>query len=471
MIVLKFGGTSVGTADAIRAATKIVARGRQRSPVVVVSATSGTTDALIRAARRAESGDLAGAESELAEVARRHERLVGDLLGGGADAVRREIAGLTERAGALLSSVGILRELTRRSLDAIVAFGERAAAPIVAAALDAAGVRAEAVSAEELIVTDERFGAAAPLAAETRERVAARLVPRVRRGIVPVVTGYIGATRDGVTTTLGRGGSDYSASILAAALPAEEVLIYTDVNGIMSADPRSVPGARPLERVSYDEAQELSFFGAKVIHPRTVLPAVEARIPVRILNTFDASFPGTLITSEAEATDGSIVKATTSLGGLGLVTVEGAGMSGVPGMAARVFDTVASDGVSVLMISQSSSEHNICFVVAAEHTARLIRDLERAFAAELGRHDVGRVYAEQPVAIVAAVGEGMKGTPGVAARVFTALGRARINVVAIAQGSSELNISLVVAEPQRDAAVRAIHEEFHGRSASAAAAS
>jgi aspartate kinase len=471
MIVLKFGGTSVGTADAIRAATKIVARERQRSPVVVVSATSGTTDALIRAARRAESGDLAGAESELAEVARRHERLVGDLLGGGADAVRREIAGLTERAGALLSSVGILRELTRRSLDAIVAFGERAAAPIVAAALDAAGVRAEAVSAEELIVTDERFGAAAPLAAETRERVAARLVPRVRRGIVPVVTGYIGATRDGVTTTLGRGGSDYSASILAAALPAEEVLIYTDVNGIMSADPRSVPGARPLERVSYDEAQELSFFGAKVIHPRTVLPAVEARIPVRILNTFDASFPGTLITSEAEATDGSIVKATTSLGGLGLVTVEGAGMSGVPGMAARVFDTVASDGVSVLMISQSSSEHNICFVVAAEHTARLIRDLERAFAAELGRHDVGRVYAEQPVAIVAAVGEGMKGTPGVAARVFTALGRARINVVAIAQGSSELNISLVVAEPQRDAAVRAIHEEFHGRSASAAAAS
>ncbi|TMD61159.1 MAG: aspartate kinase [Chloroflexi bacterium] len=471
MIILKFGGTSVGTTDAIRRVVQIVAAARERSPIVVVSATAGTTDAIIRAARRAEAGDLAGAQSELAEIARRHQNLVADLLGVKGAAVLREIADLTERVEALLSSVAILRELTRRSLDAIASYGERISAPIVAAALDDAGTRAEALSAEGIIVTDERFGEAAPLSTETRERAAKQLTPRLGYGVVPVLTGFIAATREGVTTTLGRGGSDYSASILAAALGAEEVLIYTDVNGIMSADPRSVPGARPLERVSYEEAQELSFFGAKVIHPRTVLPAIEARIPVRILNTFDASFAGTTITSEAEATDGSIVKATTSLGGLGLITVEGAGMSGVPGMAARVFDTVAADGVSVLMISQSSSEHNICFVVGAEHTARIIRDLERAFAAELGRHDVGRVYAEQPVAIVAAVGEGMKGTPGVAARVFSALGRMKINVVAIAQGSSELNISLVVEEAQRDAAVRAIHEEFHGRSARAAAAS
>ena len=471
MIVLKFGGTSVGTAEAIRQVVRIVAGAQGRSPIVVVSATSGTTDALIRAARRAEAGDLSSAQSELAQVAGRHHNLVADLLGVKGQPVLREVADLTERAAALLSSVAILRELTRRSMDAITSYGERVSAPIVAAALDTSGVRAEALSTEGIIVTDERFGEAAPLAAETRERAEKQLTPRLGYGVVPVLTGFIGATREGVTTTLGRGGSDYSASILAAALSAEEVLIYTDVNGIMSADPRSVPEARPLERVSYDEAQELSFFGAKVIHPRTVLPAIEARIPVRILNTFDASFAGTLITSEAEATDGSIVKATTSLGGLGLITIEGAGMSGVPGMAARVFDTVAADGVSVLMISQSSSEHNICFVVGAEHTPRLIRDLERAFAAELGRHDVGRVYAEQPVAIVAAVGEGMKGTPGVAARVFGALGRANINVVAIAQGSSELNISLIVEEAQRDAAVRAIHEEFHGGGASRAAVS
>ena len=231
------------------------------------------------------------------------------------------------------------------------------------------------------------------------------------------------------------------------------------MNGIMSADPRSVPDARPLERVSYDEAAELSFFGAKVIHPRTVLPAIEAKVPVRILNTFDGSFRGTLISAEP-VKDGSVVKATTSLGGLGLITVAGAGLSGVPGMAARVFDTVAADRVSVLMISQSSSEANICFVVPEEHTPRLCQDLERAFAAELGRHDVGRVYAERPVAIVAAVGEGMKGTPGVAARLFGALGRAGVNVIAIAQGSSELNISLVVADAQRAHAVNAIHDEF-----------
>ena len=471
MIVAKFGGTSVGSADAVRTLVSIVADLQRRRPVVVVSATSGTTDALIRAAREAERGDRRGAQAELAAIARRHEALAGELLGANADAVSGEIAALTARVEALLSSVAILRELTRRSLDAVVSYGEHVSATLVAATLNAANIRAEALSAENIIVTDDRFGGAGPLAADTRERAKREIAPRTARGIVPVVTGFIGATREGVTTTLGRGGSDYSASILAAALGAEDVLIFTDVNGIMSADPRSVPGARPLERVSYEEAQELSFFGAKVIHPRTVLPAIEAQIPVRILNTFDRSFAGTLITSEAEATDGSIVKATTSLGGLGLITIEGAGMSGVPGMAARVFDTVAADGVSVLMISQSSSEHNICFVVAAEHTARLIRDLERAFAAELGRHDVGRVYAEQPVAIVAAVGEGMKGTPGVAARVFTALGRAKINVVAIAQGSSELNISLVVDESQRDAAVRAIHEEFHGRNARAAAAS
>ncbi len=459
-VVLKFGGTSVGSPAAIRRVAEVIASARARRPVVVVSATAGTTDALIRAARRAEAGDLVGAQEELARVAARHQNLVADLLGVRAEVVLREIADLTQRVGALLASVAILRELTPRSLDAIVAYGERVSAPIVAAVLAEQDVRAEALSTEGLVITDDRFGRAAPIAGETKARVAKQLAPRLAYGVVPVVTGYVGSTADGVTTTLGRGGSDYSASILAFCLDAEEVDIYTDVNGIMSADPRSVPDARPLEQLSYAEAAELSFFGAQVIHPRTVLPAIEAKIPVRILNTFDPTFTGTLITADP-VKDGSIVKATTSLGGLGLITVEGAGMSGVPGMAARVFDTVAADGVSVLMISQSSSENNICFVVPMEHTPRIVQDLERAFAAELGRHDVGRVYAEQPVAIVAAVGEGMKGTPGVAARVFGALGRAGINVVAIAQGSSELNISFVVDDAERAGAVRAVHEEFH----------
>jgi len=228
----------------------------------------------------------------------------------------------------------------------------------------------------------------------------------------------------------------------------------------MSADPRVVKGAKPLDSMSYAEAAELSYFGAKVIHPRTVLPAVEAGIPVRILNTFAPSDRGTTITSNTDK-DGSVVKATTSLGGLGMITVQGAGMSGVPGFAARVFDTAAAEHVSVMMISQSSSENSICLVVPDDATDRLKGALERMFNAELQRHDVEKIAVERPVAIVAAVGEGMRGTPGVAARVFTALGKASVNVVAIAQGSSELNISLVVMEKDREKAVRLIHEEFH----------
>jgi aspartate kinase len=227
----------------------------------------------------------------------------------------------------------------------------------------------------------------------------------------------------------------------------------------MSADPRMVEGARPLERLSYAEAAELSYFGAKVLHPRAVLPAIEAGIPVRILNTFEPEDAGTTITGQG-VPDGSVVKATTSLGGLSLVTVQGAGMSGVPGFAAKVFDTTAAEGVSVLMISQASSENSICLVVPADTADRLKAALERMLAKELAHHDVERVTVERPIAVVAAVGEGMRGTPGVAARIFGALGQAKVNVIAIAQGSSELNVSLCVAERDQAKAVRAIHEEF-----------
>jgi aspartate kinase len=228
----------------------------------------------------------------------------------------------------------------------------------------------------------------------------------------------------------------------------------------MSADPRIVTDARPLPAISYAEAAELSYFGAKVIHPRTVLPAVEAGIPVRILNTFAPEDPGTTITATTPR-DHTVVKATTSLGGLGLVTVQGAGMSGVPGFAARVFDTTAAEKISVLMISQASSENSICLVVPKDSIKRLESALRKMFSQELARHDVEKVAIEAPVAIVSAVGEGMRGTPGVAARLFGALGRAKVNVIAIAQGSSELNISLVVSEKDREGAVRAIHQEFH----------
>ena len=457
--VLKFGGTSVGSPAALLRVAGIV-KATEGERIVVVSATAGTTDALVAAARASETGDAQAGLAALAGLADAHKNLAADALGFSSAEVLTEIADLTERTHSLLESVAILRECSERTLDAIMSYGERISAPIVAAVLTNNGTKAEALSAEGLLITDDAFGRASPVLDATRERVSRELVPRMRYGVVPVVTGFIGSTAAGVTTTLGRGGSDYSAAVLAAATAAHEVRIYTDVSGVMSADPRVVQTAKPLSSLSYAEAAELSYFGAKVIHPRTVLPAVEAGIPVRILNTFAPSDPGTTITHDTQQ-DGSVVKATTSLGGLGLITVQGAGMSGVPGFAARVFDTAAAERVSVMMISQSSSENSICLVVPDDATERLKAALERMFNAELRRHDVERISVERPVAIVAAVGEGMRGTPGVAARVFGALGKAGVNVVAIAQGSSELNISLVVAERDREQAVRLIHKEFN----------
>ncbi len=458
-IVFKFGGTSVASPPAIEAVARIV--GAQTGErVVVVSATAGTTDALIKAAEQATGGDASGAQQTIEKLSEQHRNLIADLVGVNGASALTEIVDLTDRTIALLRSVALLRECSTRSLDSILSYGERISAPIVAAVLNAKGVAAEALSAEGLLVTDDAFGHANPLLEITRDRIDKQLVPRIRYGTVPVVTGFVGSTVDGVTTTLGRGGSDYSAAVLAAALGAAECRIYTDVSGVMSADPRIVPDARPLPAISYAEAAELSYFGAKVIHPRTVLPAVEAGIPVRILNTFAPDDPGTTITASTPR-DHTVVKATTSLGGLGLVTVQGAGMSGVPGFAARVFDTTAAERISVLMISQASSENSICLVVPSDSTKRLESALRKMFSQELARHDVEKVAIEAPVAIVSAVGEGMRGTPGVAARLFGALGRAKVNVIAIAQGSSELNISLVVSEKDRESAVRAIHQEFH----------
>ncbi|HET8570203.1 MAG TPA: aspartate kinase [Candidatus Limnocylindria bacterium] len=451
--VLKFGGTSVGSAEAIRRAVDIV-KATEGPRVVVVSATAGTTDLLAEAAQAAARGDGEAANRTLTELGERHGAIAREL------GVHPGMSEVVSRTAALLNSVAVLHECTPRTLDAIWSYGERVAMRIVSAALAGAGVKAGECDATLFIVTDDSFGSASPDMARTRERSHARLGPMLALGMTPVVTGFIGATPDGIVTTLGRGGSDFSAAIVAASIGADRLLIYTDVSGVMSADPRIVADARPLAAISYAEASELSYFGAKVIHPRTVRPAVEAGIPVRILNTFAPEDPGTTVTGRTPA-DGSIVKATTSLGGLGLVTVQGAGMSGVPGFAAKVFDTTAAEGVSVLMISQSSSENSICFVVPQGSAERLRGALERTLARELGRHDVERVTVEAPVAIVAAVGEGMRGTPGVAARVFGALGRAKVNVIAIAQGSSELNISLAVADRDREAAVRAIHAEFH----------
>ena len=466
MLVLKFGGTSVGSADAFSQVAHIVAQARTRDPqvVVVTSAMSGVTNTLIAAAQAAAGGQEEGYREARVALLVKHQVVAGQLV---ADGVERAALGrlFDERLRSferLCRSIAVLGELTNRGLDVVSGLGERLAASLLAAVLRSQGVHAEAIDATEVLVTDNSFGAASPLLAETRMHCQERLRPLLEGGVVPVLTGFIGATAQGIPTTLGRGGSDYSAAIFGAVLDADEVQIWTDVNGVLTADPRIVPEARTLPELSYSEAAELSYFGAKVLHPKTILPAIERGIRLRVLNTFNPEHPGTCIVKELTETGRKLgaVKAITAIKNLTLVNVAGKGMMGVPGIAARTFAAVARAGANVLMISQSSSEQSITFVVPQSDAPTVLDDLRHDLARELAQHWVDAVTGRDDIVIVAVVGAEMAGTPGIAARVFGALGEAHVNVIAIAQGSSEVNISLVVLVGDADTAVRRIHAAF-----------
>jgi aspartate kinase len=329
----------------------------------------------------------------------------------------------------------------------------------LAAVLEENSIRSEFVDSRELVRTDERFGEASVDFAITNEKIRQRIFPLLKKSIVPVVTGFIGSTEDGLTTTLGRSGSDYTGSIVGAALRSEEIWIWTDVDGVMSADPRYVKRAATLPRISYREAAEMSYFGAKVIHPKTMMPAVEAGIPIRIKNTFNPSHPGTLI-SHATDNGTKAVKTITSIDNLSLVAVEGSGMVGVPGVSARIFSALARVNVSVMMISQASSEHNVCMIIPKKDCGRAVEGLQAEFERDMARKIIDEIKVRDQVSIVAVVGEGMKGTIGIAGKTFSAVAQSDISIVAIAQGSSELNISLVVDQSEAHKAVQAIHDAF-----------
>ncbi len=462
MLVLKFGGTSVGDAKAIAQVAQIIKDTKEQDPnvIVVTSAMSGVTNTLIAAAQAAARGDEQPYRDARSDLLLKHQIVAGQLI---EDGVERAAYGrmIDERLRSferLCHSIHVLGELTARGLDVVSGLGERMAAPLLAAVLRANGVDAESVDAADIVVTDRTFGGASPLLELTCPRTQERLLPMLERGTVPIVTGFVAATEDGIPSTLGRGGSDYSAAIFAACLEADEVQIWTDVNGVLTADPRIVPEARALPQLSYTEAAELAYFGAKVLHPKTILPAVDANIPIRIANTFDPKGPSTLVLSET-AKNGS-VKAISVIKQLSLINVEGKGMIGVPGIAARTFKAVAEAGANVLMISQSSSEQSICFSIPEQDAPGVIFALERELELELARHYIDRVRAMHNIVIIAVVGAGMRGTPGIAARIFNALGEAQINVIALAQGSSEVNISLIVDQKDADEAVRKIHTAF-----------
>jgi bifunctional aspartokinase / homoserine dehydrogenase 1 len=462
LCVMKFGGTSVGDADCVRRAAAIVqSAAAQGQVVVVVSAMSGVTNRLIQAAQRAESGEQNTFSALIAELGRQHttalEALVRDPQ------PRAEIADackqVLDELDRLLRGTSLLRELTPRALDAISGIGERLSAPLVAGAISELGVRSVPVSATEVIVTDPHHGRAEPLMAPTRNRAQARLRPLLDQGIVPVVTGFIAATPDGIQTTLGRGGSDYSATILGAALDAHETVIWTDVDGVKTADPRLVPEARTIPEISYNEAAELAYFGAKVLHPNTLRPVTAAGVPVWIRNSFAPEKPGTKITAQGMPTGGG-VKALTAIRDVTLITVGGPGIVGLPDVLARSFAATSETRTNVFLVSQSSSQNDICFVISSADEKRALKALRDAFAPEIAEQTVEHVTANPYIAIVAVVGENMRGIPGVAGRTFSALGRENVNIMAIAQGSSEYNISLVVQESSMQRALTALHNEF-----------
>jgi aspartokinase/homoserine dehydrogenase 1 len=461
-IVMKFGGTSVGNTEAMRQVAEILSQARAEGHQVVgvVSAMRGVTDQLIDAARAAASGQMEAPRQAKQSLWERHHAVATELLSNPYQGVLGDIDAHLSNFANLTSAISVLGELTPRALDFISSLGERFSALIMAALLREQGVPSEAIMADEIIVTDRQFGDANPLLDETATKSRERIEPLLAAGAIPIVTGFMGATQNGVVTTLGRGGSDYTGAIVGAVLEADEVWIWTDVDGVLTADPRVVPEARSLPQLSYLEAAELSYFGAKVLHPKTVRPAVDMGIPIRILNTFNPKHPGTLILREPQS-NGHPVKAVTSIRGMSLIALEGRGMMGVPGVAARTFETVARLGVSVLMISQGSSEQSICFVVEEQSSQEVVSALETTFSRELALGKIDRIENDTQVVVIAAVGWGMRGTPGVAARLFGALGEHGINVLSIAQGSSEANVSLVVAASDANDAIRAIHDAFH----------
>ena len=332
-------------------------------------------------------------------------------------------------------------------------------ANLMAAILRSRGTPAEAVDATELIVTDDHFGNATPLFEETNAKTRQRLAGLRRRGVIPVITGFRGATREGACTTLGRGGSDYSGTIVGAALDADEVWIWTDVDGVMTTDPRLVPEARILPEISYREAIELSFFGAKVLHPKTIQPVMKKKIPVWIKNSFNPACPGTCIVPSATNSQKG-VKAITSVSKADLITISGKESLSFPQLAAKAFGSLSLDDIPTLMVTQSSADNVLCFAVHDADLRRVKAQLEKTFELEMLHDDRVSIEVMPHVAIVVAIGENMKGTPGISGRAFGALGRRGINIIAIAQGSSELSISFAVKASDVKEAVKAIHEEF-----------
>lgn len=461
MIVMKFGGTSLKNVEMFKKSAEIVLK-EPREKIVVVSAPAGTTDCLVRMADDAKKGREAESFARLRSLKDFYANLFGNLFSPSSKKGRAMFKMLEiyfKDIKSMLESVCILRELTPRALDAIMSFGEIISVEIFAAlARNLSKENDCSFVSHQRIKTNGNFGGAEiDFGATSKELEYLKKMLLIKN--IPIVPGFVGVTKDGVCTTLGRNGSDYTAAVIANIFGAEELQIWKEVDGVMRADPKIIPEAKVIDNISYSEAMEMTYFGSKVLHPKSILPAIQKKIPIRVKNTYNPESQGTLISSESGVSK-SGPKVITAISDLALVNVVGKGMLGVAGIAARVFGATAAAGANVMMISQASSEYSICFVIKQNEAKKAAEAVKKEFGQEFHRGILEKVEVNPEMSIVAIVGDGMAGRMGVAAKFFTALSEAGVNIIAIAQGSSERNISVLIKSEGIQKAVRSVYNKF-----------
>ena len=454
MKILKFGGSSIADSKRVENVISILKTYNKQKIAVVFSAHQGVTDNLILIGRLAKQQDLSYTKL-LSDLSDRHNKIVDELNSkSNSIKIKRHISKMFSDLENILKGVYLIRELTPRTLDCIMSFGEKLSCAIISQTLNSRSFINEYLQADKLIITDSYFNNAKVDFEKTNENIKKYFSKHKK---TQIITGFIGTNENNEITTLGRGGSDYTAAIFGAALNVKEIQIWTDVDGILTADPKKVPASFPLKAVSYEEAMELSHFGAKVIHPPTILPALNKKIRIRIKSTFNPSYPGTIISEREEGIKFKI-KGISSIDDISLLRIQGGGMVGVTGIASRLFSCLAREDINIILITQGSSEHSICIAVLPQHGKEARNIIEEEFKLEISERKISRVIVDNGLSIIAVVGEGMKETPGISGKVFDALGKNGINILAIAQGSSELNISLVVDKSSLKKALNVLHE-------------
>jgi len=459
--VLKYGGTSISSFKDIQNVAKHIKElSAQNQIVIVCSAISGTTDDLIEISQSIKNGNKKKAEQLAKNIANRHQQLA-KLTIKNSQIRKKTLQTLNDyytELTALIDGIVLLGEITPRSMDYLFSFGERLSINLISAAINDLGKKSISLTGKEVgIVTDSNFGESKPLMDTTKLRVSKTLDSLFTKKIIPVIGGFVGADQHGHVTTFGRGGSDYSATIVGFCIKADEIWLMSDVDGLMTADPKIVKNAKLLKEVSYVEAIEMAMFGAKQIHPRTFEPLFTKKIPMKIRSSFNVKNEGTLVTTSPSLTAKNTVKCVSNVSNNGLIDIRGGSMIGTPGTAAKIFTTLANAGINVMMISQNPSESSITIVVKNTDLDKAVNKLEMELLGKI----IKKLEVTTDMAIIALIGSGMRGTVGVASKVFGAMEKNNVNVSMITQGSSELNLAFVVKNSDAKTAVQALHDEFN----------